>query len=249
MHQTQRCVWRMCANLSLRLPPSITPKKKKNILEKGETIKKVSKFPPPKQKQKKITQRPFRTKNATALESVVFCPWCFATAVVFYNRYRFSAPSPWENKHLWALAIAFFNLHTEIYCPYRTQRIFSGYFWPCGLFLFCKVICRDPLKISLKTCIKLSFLRLFLPCKARITLQGKNNLRNDNFMHVFKDIFQITLQVIFILQGYLEKILENMHKIVISKVIFALQGYFCLARQKLKNNPRRCLGNSLSVIV
>ena len=26
------------------------------------------------------------------------------------------------------------------------------------------------------------------------------------------------------------------------RVIFALQSYFCLARQKVKNNPKRCLG-------
>ena len=32
----------------------------------------------------------------------------------------------------------------------------------------------------------------------------------------------------------------------ISRVVKkTLQGYFCLARQKAKNNPRRCLGQSL----
>ena len=36
----------------------------------------------------------------------------------------------------------------------------------------------------------------------------------------------------------------NKHKIDISKVIFTSQGCFCLARSKVKNNPKRFLGGS-----
>ena len=59
----------------------------------------------------------------------------------------------------------------------RAQRIFSGYFLPCGLFWFCKIIFRDPPKIPFKTNMKLTFRRLFLsrkvilPCNAK----PKNN--------------------------------------------------------------------------
>ena len=42
-----------------------------------------------------------------------------------------------------------------------------------------------------------------------------------------------------------ENTLQNKHKMDISKVIFASQGYFCLARQKVQNNPRRCLGQEI----
>ena len=43
----------------------------------------------------------------------------------------------------------------------HSLRIFSGYFKPFGLFLFCKVIFGDPPKIPFKTSIKLTSLGLF----------------------------------------------------------------------------------------
>ena len=45
-------------------------------------------------------------------------------------------------------------------------------FLPCGLVLFGKVIFRDPLQIPLKTSIKWTFLRLFLPRKDMFASQG-----------------------------------------------------------------------------
>ena len=50
----------------------------------------------------------------------------------------------------------------------------------------------------------------------------------------------LTLQVVFILQGYFlrpsENTVRNKHNIDISQAILTLQGCFCLARQKVKHN-------------
>ena len=50
---------------------------------------------------------------------------------------------------------------------------------PCGLFLFCKVISRDLPTIPLKTSIKLTFSRLFLPRKAFLPCKVKFKKKNN----------------------------------------------------------------------
>ena len=60
---------------------------------------------------------------------------------------------------------------------------------PCGLFMLCKVLFRDPQKIPFETSIKLtcprlfSLARLFLPCKVegrKITRKDSQGLENDS---------------------------------------------------------------------
>ena len=53
------------------------------------------------------------------------------------------------------------------------ENLLKVIFKPCGLFLFCEVIFKDPPKIPFKISMKLTFPRLFLPGKVIFALQGK----------------------------------------------------------------------------
>ena len=57
---------------------------------------------------------PICTKNTTALESVVFCYGCG-----FWLSVPFVCFFSWENKHIWAISVAFSYLRTELDCPHR----------------------------------------------------------------------------------------------------------------------------------
>ena len=50
-----------------------------------------------------IPKGPFRTKNATALESVACLPWPYS----LWLSVPFFFFSPWENKHFWAVSVVF----------------------------------------------------------------------------------------------------------------------------------------------
>ena len=64
------------------------------------------------------------------------------------------------------------------------------------------------------------FVNLLLPCKAKITLRGKNSLRNVNFMLVLKGLFG----------GSLKRTLQNRDNLLRSKITFERFSGYLLRR-------------------
>ena len=91
-----------------------------------------------------LPEGPFRTKNATALESGI----CTALLWPSFFCTVFSAYFPWENKHFWAVSVALSYLRAEFYCPCRIyslnfrgprmggwiRRVWISSFWGAPIF-------------------------------------------------------------------------------------------------------------------